>query len=206
MKMKKLVIYDCDGVLFDSYNAVLAYYDFICEQFGLKKIDRSDKKMVEAAMIKTNEEILGLLTNDKNLLKKMLEFAKKQNFTRFLPLMTPTKNIYEALEFLKSKGIKLAIFTNRGSSLSYLLQHFNMDKFFDFTVNSFDVSNPKPHPEGLIKILNHFNMSNIDAIYIGDSINDYLPAKITEIDFIAFNNPIENSPIITDHLDIRRFI
>lgn len=106
MKMKKLVIYDCDGVLFDSYNAVLAYYDFMCEQFGLKKIDRSDKKMVEAAMIKTNEEILGLLTNDKNLLKKMLEFAKKQNFTRFLPLMTTTKNIYEALEFLKSKRDK----------------------------------------------------------------------------------------------------
>ncbi|ADR19106.1 HAD-superfamily hydrolase, subfamily IA, variant 1 [Calditerrivibrio nitroreducens DSM 19672] len=207
MKMvKKLVIYDCDGVLFDSFDAVMAYYDFICEEFGLKKIDRSDKKMVESAMIKTNEEIINLLTDDKKKVSDILEFAKKQNFTKFLNLMKPTKNIKEALYLLKSKGLNIAVFTNRGSSLGYLLKHFDMDRYFDFTVNSFDVTNPKPHPEGLIKILNHFNLTNRDAIFVGDSINDYLPARSTDTDFVAFGNKIENAPVIYDHLEIEGFI
>lgn len=204
--MKKLVIYDCDGVLFDSFDAVMAYYDFVCEQFGLKKIDRADKKMVEAAMIKTNEEIINLLTDDKNIVSQILDFAKKHNFMRFLDLMKPSKNIYQALDLLKSKGKKLAVLTNRGTSLAYLLEHFDMKKYFDFTVNSFDVVNPKPHPEGLIKILNYFNLDSNDAIYVGDSMNDYLPAKATSTDFVSFGVKLEDAPVIYDHLEIERFI
>jgi len=158
--------------------------------------------MVEAAMIKTNDEIINLLTNDKELIKKILEFCKKQNFHRFLPLMKPEKNILTTLERLKKAGIKLSVFTNRGSSLSYLLEHFGMSTYFDYTVNCFAVNNPKPHPEGLFKILSYFDVQNKDAIYVGDSMNDYLPAKESGIDFVAFKNRLMNAPLISDHLEI----
>ncbi|MCX8084067.1 MAG: HAD family hydrolase [Calditerrivibrio sp.] len=203
---KKLVIYDCDGVLFDSYNAVMAYYDFICEVFGVKKIDRNDKILVEAAMTKTNEEIIRLLTDDKEKVAQILEYAKKQNFMKFLDLMVPMPNIYKALKLLKSKGIKLAVFTNRGTSLNYLLKHFEMQQYFDYTVNSIDLEKPKPDPEGLFKIYSFFSLTNKDALFIGDSMNDYLPAKATETDFVSYRVKLDNSPVMDDHLEVERFI
>lgn len=203
---KKLIIYDCDGVLFDSYDAVLAYYDFICESFSLPKIDRNDRFIVESAMIKTNEEIINLLTEDKNLVNEMLEFAKKQNFIKFIDLMKPEKNILDTLRKLKEMGIFLSVFTNRGSSLKYLLENFGMAKYFDFTVNAFDVVNPKPDPEGLYKIFEYFSLTNEDSIFVGDSMNDYIPAKETNTSFVAFKNRLFDAPVIYDHLDILRML
>lgn len=199
---KKLVIYDCDGVIFDSREAVFAYYDFLCESFSIPKIDRDDNFMVESAMVKTNEEIINLLTEDKDLVCEMLEFAKRQNFIKFIDLMKPEKNILETLQRLKDRGNFLAVFTNRGSSLTYLLENFGMAKYFDFTVNSFDVVNPKPDPEGLYKIFEYFALDNNDAIFIGDSMNDYIPAKKTNTFFVAFKNRLLDAPVIYDHLDI----
>ncbi|MCA1926802.1 MAG: HAD family hydrolase [Calditerrivibrio sp.] len=199
---KKLVVYDCDGVLFDSYDAVFAYYDFVCESFSLPKIDRNDRFMAESAMVKTNEEIINLLTDDKNLVCDILEFAKKQNFMKFIHLMKPEKNILDTLRKLKEKGVLLSVFTNRGSSLKYLLENFGMAEYFDFTVNSFDVTKPKPDPEGLYKIFEYFGLSHDEAIFIGDSMNDYIPAKETGTFFVAFKNRLLDAPVIYDHLDI----
>ncbi|HCW92572.1 MAG TPA: HAD family hydrolase, partial [Flexistipes sinusarabici] len=59
--MTKLIIYDCDGVLFDSREAVLAYYDFISKKFDLPKINKNDIEQVNKAMMKTNVEIINML-------------------------------------------------------------------------------------------------------------------------------------------------
>ncbi|MEF3255637.1 MAG: HAD-IA family hydrolase, partial [Deferribacterales bacterium] len=165
-----------------------------------------DKFMTEAAMIKTNEEIINLLTPDKKLVSEILEFAKKQNFVKFLDLMKPETNIHLTLENLKSVNKKLAVFTNRGSSLEYLLKHFNMHQYFDFLVNSFAVSKPKPDPEGLIKILNFFGKKPENAIFIGDSINDYTPAKSTGTFFVSYKNKDLDAPVIDDHLKIMEYV
>ncbi len=204
--MKKIIIYDCDGVLFDSKEAVLAYYDFVCDKFGIQKIDRSDEKTVNLAMMKTNDEIINLLTDDKKLVAEILEFAKKMNFQKFLQYMIPETNIKETLEELHKKNYIKTIFTNRGHSLHYLLEHFDMNKYFQYKLTSFDVENTKPHPEGIFKTIEKFNAKKEDVIFIGDSENDFNAAQSANIDFIAFKNKLGNSPVIFDHLEIFKYL
>lgn len=204
--MKRLIIYDCDGVLFNSKSAVLAYYDFICEKFNLKKIDRNNDVLVNKAMMNTNEEILSMLTEEEDKLREMLEFAQNMNFKNFLKLMEIEKELKETLFKLKEQNLNLAIFTNRGHSLHYLLKHFNIDKYFDYMVTSFDVSNPKPHPEGLNKIFKYFNAKEENSLYIGDSETDYLAAKASNTPFLGYKKKFNGCNKIDSHLEIFNFI
>lgn len=204
--MKKVIIYDCDGVIFDSKEAVLAYYDFVCETYNLEKIDRNNAQSVNRAMMKTNTEILNSLTNNKNLVNEMLEFSKNMNFQKFLKYMTPEPNIYSILEQLRDKNLTTTIFTNRGNSLHYLLEHFKMDHFFNYKVTNFDVEKPKPSGEGLYKTLKYFNIDKSEALYIGDTTNDYYASTEADIDFIAYKNKLGNSPIIQDHLELLDYL
>lgn len=200
------IVYDCDGVLFDSEEAVLAYYDFICEKFNLPKIKRNNHQDVKNALMKTNEEIIRMLTNDESLIEKILEFAKNMNFKRFLHLMKPEKNLKETLDKLYNNGYNLAVFTNRGHSLHYLLTHFDLDKYFKIKITSFDVTNPKPDPEGLFKIINYLKTTNDKVLYIGDTTNDLYAAKNAKVNFISFKNKLEDFPVIYDHLEIFDYI
>jgi len=204
--LTKLVIYDCDGVLFKSKKAVLAYYDFICDQFNLPKLDKNNPDEVKNAMMKTNEEIIDMLANDMNKKKEILEFANNMNFQHFLHLMEPEMNLEKALKKLKAMNISMAIFTNRGRSLHYLLTHYNLHDFFEYKITSFDVENAKPHPEGLYKILDYFQLTPEETLYVGDSTIDYLAAKEAKIPFIAYSNKLYDAPVINNHLEILNFI
>lgn len=204
--MKKIIIYDCDGVLFNSKKAVLAYYDFVCATFGLTKIDRNNQELVNMAMMKTNEEILSILTDSKEKLKEMLEFSKNMNFTKFLDLMEPEDKLIETISKLKEKDYKLSIFTNRGYSLHYLLEHFNINIYFDYKVTSLDVVNAKPDPEGLYKIFDYFNVVPKQTLYIGDSENDYLAAKSSGTPFLGYKVKFEGYDFIKSHDEIFSFI
>lgn len=200
------MIYDCDGVLFNSREAVLAYYDSICKKFDLPKINKDDAGQVNEAMMKTNVEIINMLTGDEDKVKEILDFANNMSFRKFLGLMKPEKNIKETLKILRDKGLNMAIFTNRGHSLHYLLEHYEIDEFFSCKITSFDVENSKPNPEGIYKILDFFNISKKDTVYIGDSSTDYFAAKESGVYFLAFNNSLYDAPVISDHKDIIRYI
>ncbi len=47
---------------------------------------------------------------------------------------------------------------------------------------------PKPHPESLIKIVEHFGIKPSQAIYVGDSVLDEMAAKAAGIPLVAYNN------------------
>ena len=48
---------------------------------------------------------------------------------------------------------------------------------------------PKPHAEALLKILNHFQLSADQAVYIGDSIVDREHTAGVNMRLISFKNP-----------------
>ena len=48
---------------------------------------------------------------------------------------------------------------------------------------------PKPHPEALVKVVDHFSVSPEEVIYVGDSRVDELAARDAGIPFVAYRNP-----------------
>jgi HAD superfamily hydrolase (TIGR01548 family) len=83
-----------------------------------------------------------------------------------------------------AKFAELAIFTGRiRRELDYTLDRWKVRKYFHHIVTVENVAHPKPHPEGLLKILAGRNRSQ--AHYIGDNVDDALAARAARMSFLA---------------------
>jgi phosphoglycolate phosphatase-like HAD superfamily hydrolase len=64
-----------------------------------------------------------------------------------------------------------------------------LEGYFDLVVSCLDVKDPKPNPESLVKILDHFGLVPQEAIYVGDSEIDEAAATAARIPLVAYKNP-----------------
>lgn len=79
---------------------------------------------------------------------------------------------------------ELALFTGRvRKELDYTLDHCRVREYFAHIVTAEDVEHPKPHPEGLLRVLN--GREPATAIYVGDNIDDALAAQSARIPFVG---------------------
>jgi HAD superfamily hydrolase (TIGR01548 family) len=79
---------------------------------------------------------------------------------------------------------QLALFTGRvRKELDYTLDRGRVREFFAHIVTAEDVVHPKPHPEGLLKVLDGRDPAT--AIYIGDNVDDALAAQSARIPFVG---------------------
>ncbi len=180
----KVVIFDCDGVLFDSRQANINFYNSIRTHFGLPPMSKEEEDYVH---IHTAYESVRYIFRNTPYRDIAQQYRIEKDYSPFIKDMKMEPKLEELLKILKSH-FRLAIATNRSNTIGPVLEHFGLKKFFDIVVSSLDVKNIKPHPESLYKILNYFNISNKEAIYVGDSIVDYQMAKAANISFIAYKN------------------
>ncbi len=83
-----------------------------------------------------------------------------------------------------ARRAELALFTGRvRRELDYTLDRCRVREFFGHIVTAEDVQHPKPHPEGLLAILNGRDPAS--AIYVGDNIDDALSARAAQIPFVG---------------------
>ena len=184
MEQIKVVIFDCDGVMFDSRGANEAYYNHILDHFGRPRMNREECDYVH--MHTAEQSIQHLLRNDSRL-KDALAYWQRMNYLPFIPLMKVEPYLKAFLEYLRPT-YKTAISTNRSDTMGPVLAEHGLDGYFDIVVSCLDVKHPKPDPESLIKILDHFGLSPHQAIYIGDSEIDESAARAAGIPLVAYKN------------------
>lgn len=79
---------------------------------------------------------------------------------------------------------ELAIFTGRvWEELNYTLDRSKVREYFRQIVTAEDVKQGKPHPEGLLRILNGRSPSS--ALYVGDNVDDALAAQSADVPFVG---------------------
>ena len=181
----KVIIFDCDGVMFDSRKANIAFYNTILARF--EKPQLTDDA-VEVVHMSTAEESINYLFRDDPHLQEAQKYRKLLDYQQFIPFMTMEPFLDEVLEALKKK-YKLAVATNRTNTIHPILKVFKLDHFFDKVVSALDVNNPKPHPEAVFKIVNHFGIDAREAIFVGDSPVDRETALNAKVFFVAYKSP-----------------
>jgi len=186
MAALKLVIFDCDGVMFDSKSANRVYYDHMLEKFGHPPMDAEELEYVH--MHHVMDSVRHIFRKYPNDLDAAETFRKGLDYTPFLQHMIMEPDLPEFLDFLRP-GYKTAISTNRTSTMRAVLEMFRLDDLFDKVVTAFDVAHPKPHPEALHQILTHFGFTVDEAVYIGDSQVDREHTAALGMRLIAFKNP-----------------
>jgi len=184
MKKKSVIIFDCDGVMFDSRTANINYYDHLLTHFGLPQMT---KDAVDFIHMHTADESVSHIFQDTPYVEQAQEYRMTVDYTPFIRDMIMEPGLQELLEHLKP-GFGLAVATNRSNTIRTVLKKNGLEGYFNIVVSSLDVKRPKPHPEALLKILSFFNIGPSEALYIGDSLVDYETAKEAKVPFIAYKN------------------
>jgi len=201
MSKYKSIIYDCDGVMFDSFEANFAFYQKIMNYMGRGALDRKDSRLMEVLHTYSSQEVFAYLFSDTTLQSKALSYAKSIDYLEFIPFMKMEDELINTLETLKI-SMELAVCTNRAKSMLAVLERFKLDKYFSLVMTSSKVENPKPHPDSLLAILDHYNIKPAEALFIGDADVDKRAAEAASVPFVSYKTNISNFANINNHYEI----
>ena len=180
----KGIIFDCDGVVVDSCRLSRFVYNYLRGQLGLPPMTREQENFVFA---QTAAESLKKVIPPayRSWAAKAKDGIKPATY---LPLVAPQQGILDFLQNLKFLGLKVALNTNGGERAHVILKAFKIYEFFSPVITADDVSQPKPHPEGLLNILQEWNLDAGEVVFIGDSSLDQKAAQAAGVTFWAYRN------------------
>lgn len=181
--MLKLVIFDMDGTVCDSYPLMV-------------------RAMREAAAVASGEQVsdeafldgMTFGAAENGILRRILgdEYADKAAevyaslYEKYLPIMCPApfEGIDEIFAFLKEKGIQTALVTGKNrSSCMMTLRQFGMENAFDHVECGSDLGSRKK--VGMTAVLDALHISPEEALHIGDAPSDVRYAR--EVGLLALS-------------------
>lgn len=197
----KGVIFDCDGVLIDSREANAGFYNIFRSRYGLPPINEDEKTYVHGATV---DDSLAHVLPPQHM-PDAQEFRKTLDYRDVLPHLSLEPGLRELLLQLRDCGRKMAICTNRITTMNMLLGHFGLTAFFNPVVQARNVSLAKPHPEGVNAVLNKWGLPKDEVVFIGDSAFDQAAADGAGVPFWAYKNPSLTAVLhLPDFASLRR--
>ena len=185
LKHIKAVIFDCDGVMFDTAEANKKFYNELLGYF--KKPVLTDEQFIKVHMF-TVSQALDYLFSEMENLDEVYKTLKNIGYNKFIKHMKMEKGLLELLSKLKRNGYIKGVATNRTNTMEKVLNDNGIADEFDIVVTAADVESPKPAPDQLIKIMDHFKIKGNEILFIGDSEYDQLAASNAGTLFAAFKN------------------
>ena len=177
---KKLIIFDLDGTLIDTLSDIEYIFNYVLIKNGLEKKSKNFYKK-------------NIGNGLENLLRKCLPDSFKGDFyslsksvrDRYKHKLNTKTKIYDGiisvLEHLKKNKVNMAVISNK----LHLLAVRSVETYF----NSYEMKvigaeggfPRKPNPDSTVHVLQYFNCSASDALFIGDSIVDIKTAQNASI-------------------------
>lgn len=177
-----LVMLDCDGVLFDSWEANVAFYDAILHSVGLPPLDDVGRELCHRlSSAQLFEQLFGA---DPVVLQRVRETARLIDYTPYYAFMRPARMLHATLERL-SAHCPLALATNRGTTVRGVIERFELARFFKIHVGILDVERPKPAPDLLVACLQRAAVSPQAAVYVGDTELDRTAAAAAGVPYVG---------------------
>ncbi|MEA3469341.1 MAG: HAD-IA family hydrolase [Thermodesulfobacteriota bacterium] len=189
MKLK-LVIFDCDGVMFDSKFANQTYYNHLLQHFDYPVMDDEELEFVHIHNVNESTRHIFRHYPEQNLQEVDL-FRQETGYAPFLQYMKMEEDLIQFLDICTPR-YQLAVSTNRTNTMEPILDIFKLKDYFVKVMTAENARRPKPAPDALLEILEHCNCQADEAIYIGDSIIDREHSAGCGMRLIAFKN--ENLP------------
>lgn len=197
----KAIIYDCDGVMFDSFDANLAFYDRIMAMMGRPSLDRANAEHMRILHTYANREVLAHFFPTEPEFAQSLRAAAAVDYSELVPFMRMEAEFRETLDLLKGR-VELAVCTNRSTSMDMVLESFNIASYFGCVMTASRAANPKPHPDPLLKVLEHYGITSGEALFVGDSEVDRLAAAAAFVPFVAYKADMPGYARIDRHGEI----
>ncbi|MCW4017314.1 MAG: HAD family phosphatase [Candidatus Bathyarchaeota archaeon] len=187
MFLFEAVIFDWDGTLADTKDAILAsFHGALQEVLSLDVSDEFVERRIGVGAVWTFKEILESkgLTPNEQVIRRLVE-AKIRTALKHSDKVTLFPYARELLELLQGKvKMGLASMNNR-QVIDSLLKALDVDKFFSVVVTVDDVSKSKPDPEIFLKTALKLGSKPEDCMVLEDSIFGVQAAKAGNMSCVA---------------------
>ncbi len=203
----KLIILDCDGVLFDSREANVAFYDSVLADLDVAPLDEIGRELCHRL---SGPQLWDhLFASDADLHARARRIAARADYEPFYPLMRPVADLEATLTHLSSH-CPLALATNRGRTVEGVTRYFGLDRFISTRLGILDVERPKPAPDLLLACLARTSVPAEAAVFVGDTLVDRDAALAANVAYVGVGfesgaeHTIDGLRDLPDLLAIRR--
>lgn len=168
----KAVVFDMDGVIFDSERAVMQCWKEVASRHNIPDIEKAILACTGTTMVRTREIMLNLYGAD----FPYDEYARESSVifhSRYDGGRLPMKpGVKELLTFLKEHDKKIALASStRQQVVTDELRDAGIIEYFDRIICGDMVSRSKPAPDIFLKACEELNISPSDSYAIEDSYN-----------------------------------
>ena len=181
------VIFDLDGTLLDTLSDITDSINHVIASHGFETGSESDvkrfvgngaKMLVERMMYSKNRE-LDVTVTDPELAETCYEEFKTYYGEHVNVKTAPYAGVIEVLEILYSKGIPMAVVSNKPDSSVKKLCAAHFDKYIKIALGDAEGRMRKPDPSTLLEVIGELGCDS--AIYVGDSEVDIKVARNAKI-------------------------
>ncbi|WP_105148517.1 HAD-IA family hydrolase [Streptococcus suis] len=197
-------IWDLDGTLLDSYEAILAGIQETYEQFGLP----FDREEVRNFILRYSVKDLLVRDADKygldsDELNRVRATSLKEKNTQ-IPLMTGAAEI---LDWTAQQGIQNFVYTHKSDNAFQVLEELGIAHHFTEILTSDSGFARKPSPEALLFLIEKYGLDKENTHYIGDRLLDVETAINAGIHSINLQiDGVEQNWKIVSLLDIKQIL
>lgn len=188
--MIKAVIFDIDGVLLDSFEANLNFFQNLMTASGYPPPTREEFPALFHLSMWDAIRTLTRLSSEEDI-RKIWEVGRSR-VGYDVGLLRMPEGAEKTIKVL-SRDYSLAIVTSRiRESVYEAPQLAALQPYFPVVISFQDTINRKPHPEPLLLAAKRLNVQPEASVYIGDVANDVKAAKAAGMKVIVYSR---------DHVD-----
>ena len=178
------ILFDLDGTLIDSTEAILASFHFAFNDQNFE-FTKNDKEIIKLIGYPLDHMFKELGVKKENVWDFVDSY--KANYRKISEAQTLLlKNARESVE-LASTFATLGVVTTKTTLYSIpLLKNFEIWNYFNTIIGRQEVTNPKPHPEPIFKACEALKITpSRDVFIIGDTKLDLIAANKANISGIG---------------------
>ncbi|HLC63666.1 MAG TPA: HAD family hydrolase [Candidatus Nanoarchaeia archaeon] len=195
--MIKAVIFDVDGVLLDSFEANLKFFQDLMTKAGYNPPTQKEYRAIfHLSMI----DAINVLTksSSEEEIKRIWEMGRSRKVKYPTELLTVPEGVNHVIEML-DKNYMLGIVTSRVKESVYESPKLaKLEKYFKVTVTYQDTTNHKPHPEPLLFAAEKLRVQTKECVYLGDLESDIKAARAAGMKITVYSkNRISQTDICT---------
>lgn len=162
------VLFDLDGTLLDTKEAIIASLVYTVEKFTGRKPGVCE---IQSLFGLTLSDQMKMLCPERA--EEMVKAYVRHNLRQHRRTVKVFPGVSHTLQTLRDMGCRLAVVTSkRRRSAIFGLRLFSLDRYFDALVCAEDVENHKPHPEPVLKALTLLGVPPAESVTVGDSVYD----------------------------------
>lgn len=199
---KTAFIWDLDGTLLDSYEAILSGIEETFAQFSIPY----DKEKVREFILKYSvQDLLKQVAEERKLDVEVLNQVRAQSLAEKNAQVALMPGAREVLAWADQVGIRNFVYTHKGDNAFTILRDLGLESYFTEILTSQSGFARKPSPEAAIYLIDKYQLNPDNTYYIGDRTLDVEFAQNSGIQSINFlESSYEGNHRIQELADITR--